>query len=134
MASGSGNNANTSQELVIYDPTTWALVYVGEEVNRPSAMVSNPPAWITQLFAGLQKAEDDVRLLAEVREEEDAMEIEISDMRSYYETLSKNATELFWEIAQNQSFESVLAEECFNEIVRDCQIFGNEIWTVISGL
>jgi hypothetical protein len=42
MASGSGNNANTSQELVIYEPTTWDLVYAGEEVNRPSATVCNP--------------------------------------------------------------------------------------------
>jgi hypothetical protein len=71
---------------------------------------------------------------AEAREQDDAMEIDISDMRSYYETLSKNASELFWEITQNQPFESDLAEEHFNEIVRDCQIFGNEIWTAISGL
>jgi hypothetical protein len=62
------------------------------------------------------------------------MEIDISDMRSHYETLSKNASELFWEITQNQSFESGLAEEHFNDIVRDCQIFDNEIWTAISGL
>jgi hypothetical protein len=48
------------------------------------------------------------------------MEIDISDMHSYYETLSKNASELFWEITQHQSFESALAEERFNEIVRDC--------------
>jgi hypothetical protein len=120
MASGSGNNTNTTQEVVIYEPMTWDLVYAGEEVNRHSAMVSNPPAWITQLFACLQKAEEDIRLLADGREEEDVMEIDISDMRNYYETLSKNASELFWEITQNQSFESVLVEERFNEIVRDC--------------
>jgi hypothetical protein len=117
MASGSGNNANTSQELVIYEPTPWDLVYAGEEVNRPSSTVCNPPALITQLFACLQQAQEDVRLLAEAREEEEAMEIDISDMRSYYETLSKNASELFWEITQNQSFESALAEEGFNKIV-----------------
>jgi hypothetical protein len=62
------------------------------------------------------------------------MEIDISDMRSYYETQSKNPSELFWKITQNQSFESALAEEPFKEIVRDCVIFGNEIWTTISGL
>jgi hypothetical protein len=45
------------------------------------------------------------------------MEIDMSDMSSYYETLSKNATELFCEITQNQSNESALAEERFNEIV-----------------
>jgi hypothetical protein len=95
-------------------------MYTGEEVNRPFTMVCHLPAWITQLFAYLKKAEEDVRLLAEAREEEDAMEINISDMRSYYKTLSKNASELFWEITQNQSFESALAEEHFNEIVREC--------------
>jgi hypothetical protein len=44
MVSGSGNNANTSQELVIYDPMTWDLVYAGDEVNGPSATVYDPPA------------------------------------------------------------------------------------------
>jgi hypothetical protein len=62
------------------------------------------------------------------------MEIDISDMRSNYKTGSKNASELFWKITQNQSFESALAEELFNEIVRDCKIFGNEIWSAIIGL
>jgi chromatin segregation and condensation protein Rec8/ScpA/Scc1 (kleisin family) len=133
MSSGSGHNANTSQELVIYEPTTWDLVDALEEVNHPSATVCNPPAWISQLFARLQKVEEDVRLLAEAREEEDVMEIDISDMRSYYKTLSKNASELFWEMTQNQSFESARAEERFKEIVRDCPIFSNEIWTAICG-
>jgi hypothetical protein len=36
-------------------------------------MVSNSPAWITQLFADLKKVEEDVRLLAEASEEEDAI-------------------------------------------------------------
>jgi hypothetical protein len=131
MSSGSGDNTNTSQELVIYEPTTWDLVYAGEEVNHPSATVCNSPPWITQIFSHLKKAEEDVRLVAEAREEEDAMEINISEMRNYYETLSKNASELFWAITQNQSFESAVAEERFNIIVRDCQIFGIEIWTAI---
>jgi hypothetical protein len=38
------------------------------------------------------------------------------------------------EITQKQSFESALADESFNEIIRDCQILGNLIWTAISGL
>jgi hypothetical protein len=67
--------------VIIYEPRIWDLVYAEEEVNHPSATVRNPPAWITQLFARLQKAEDDVILFAEARQEEDAMEINISDMR-----------------------------------------------------
>jgi uncharacterized protein YihD (DUF1040 family) len=55
-------------------------------------------------------------------------------MRRYYETLNKNASELFWKINQNQTFDSPLAELVFHIIVRDCQIFGNEIWTAIRGL
>jgi hypothetical protein len=133
MASRSGNNANTSQELVLYEPTTCDLVNAEEKVNHPSATVCNPPAWITQLFACLQKAEEDVRLVAEAREEEDVMEIHIFDMCSYYKTLTRNESELFWEITQNDSFESALVEESFNNIVRDCQIFGNQIWTAITG-
>jgi hypothetical protein len=96
MASGSGKNANTSQDLVIYEPTTWHVVYAGVEVNRPSATVCNPHAWIPQLFAHLQNAEEHVRLLGKAREEPDAMEIDISDMHSYFEIPKKNASELFW--------------------------------------
>jgi hypothetical protein len=62
------------------------------------------------------------------------MEIDITEMHNLYETLSKNAFELFWEINQNQTFKCALAEEPFNVIVQDSQIFGNEIWTAISGL
>jgi hypothetical protein len=62
------------------------------------------------------------------------MEKDISVMRSYYETLNKNVSELFWKITPNQLFETALAEALFNEIIRDWHIFGNEIWTAISGL
>jgi hypothetical protein len=97
-------------------------------------MVCNPPAWITQLFARLHKGEEVVRLLPEARDDQDAMEIDISDMCSDYKTVSKNASELFWEITQNQSFESALVGKHFNEIVQDCERFSNELWTAISGL
>jgi hypothetical protein len=50
MVSGSGNNINTSQELVIYEPMIWDLIYAGEEVNCFSAMVCAPLASITQLY------------------------------------------------------------------------------------
>jgi hypothetical protein len=56
-------------------------------------MACNPPAWVTQLFNCLQQAEEDIRPLAQATDEEDAMEIDISEMCSYYETLSKNAIE-----------------------------------------
>jgi hypothetical protein len=93
MVSRSGTN--TSKELVIYEPTTWGLVYIGEKVNHLSTTVTNPPAWLVQLLSGLQKAEEDVKVQADARRDEDAMEIDISHLRDYYETFSKNASELF---------------------------------------
>jgi hypothetical protein len=91
----SGSRTNTSKELVIYEPTTWDLVYTGEEVNRPSTIITNPPAWLFQLFSCIQNAVEDIKLLADARNDEDAMEIDISHLRDYYETISKNASELF---------------------------------------
>jgi hypothetical protein len=130
----SGSRTNTSKDLVIYEPTTWDLVYTGEEVNRPSKTVTNPPAWLIQLFSRLQKPEEDVKLLADPRNDEDAKEIDISHLRDYDETLSKNASELFWEITQDATLQNTLTQERFNMIVKDCQIFGHEIWTAIGGL
>jgi hypothetical protein len=130
----SRSRTNTSKELVIYEPTTWDLVNTGEEVNRPSTAVTNPPAWLVQLFSRLQKAEDDVKLLADARNDEDAMEIDISHLRDYYETLSKNASELFYEITQDSTLQNALKQERFNMIVKDCQMFGHEIWNASGGL
>jgi hypothetical protein len=62
------------------------------------------------------------------------MEVDISKMRIYNKSPSKNVREIFWIIIQNQLFESTLAEECVNQIVRDCQKFNNEIWTAIRVL
>jgi hypothetical protein len=62
------------------------------------------------------------------------MEIDITHLRDYYETLSKNASELFWEITQDATLQNALTQEHFNMIVKDCQMFGHEIWTAIGGL
>jgi hypothetical protein len=93
MASARGENTNTSQELVIYELTSWEIVYAGDEIDRPSKTIKNPPAWVVQLFSPLEKAENDVRLLAEARENQDAMDLDITDLKSYYEALSQNASE-----------------------------------------
>jgi hypothetical protein len=82
------------------------LVYTGEEVNRPSITVTNPPSWLVQHFSRIQKAEEDIKLLADARNDEDAMEIDISHLRDYFETLSKNASELFWEITQDATLQN----------------------------
>jgi hypothetical protein len=64
-------------------------------------------------------AEKHMRLLSEARHEDDTMEINIPELYTYYTALSKNASELFWEITQNQSLTPALAEERCNAIVRD---------------
>jgi hypothetical protein len=104
------------------------------KLTAPATTVTNPPAWLIQLFSRLQKAEEDVKLLADARNDEDAMEIDISHLRDYYETLSKNASELFWEITQDATLQNALTQERFNIIVKDCQMFGHEIWTAIGSL
>jgi hypothetical protein len=38
----SGSRTTTSKELVIYDPTIWDLIYLGEEINCPSTTITNP--------------------------------------------------------------------------------------------
>jgi hypothetical protein len=95
MASASGQNPNTSQELVIYELTGWELVYARDEIDRPSKTIKDPPAWVIQLFSSLKKAENDVRLLAEARENQDGMELDITDLKSYYEALSHNSSGFF---------------------------------------
>jgi hypothetical protein len=64
-------------------------------------MVTNPPAWLVQLCSCLHKAEKDGTHLADARYDKDAMEIDISHLHDNYETLSKNTSELFWEITQD---------------------------------
>jgi hypothetical protein len=61
-------------------------------------MVSNSPAWITQLFADLKKVEEDVRLLAEAREEEDAIGDRYFRHAQLVRDSKQNASELFREI------------------------------------
>jgi hypothetical protein len=113
---------------------TWNIMDAEEVIYRRSPRVCNSTAWITQLIAHLQSAEDDVIVLAEVSKEEDVMEIDIGEMRNYYETISKNVSELYSDITQYQSCESGLAIECSNDILRDWLIFDYQNWTPISGL
>jgi hypothetical protein len=94
---------------------------LGEEVICPSTTVTNPPAWLIQLFASLQTAEEDVKLLAYARNDEDPIEIDISHLCDYYEILSKNASELVWQITQDATLENAVIQEHFNMIFQDYQ-------------
>jgi hypothetical protein len=85
----SGSRTNTGKELVNYEPTTWDLVYTGEEVNHHSTIVSNHPACLVQLLSHLQKAKEYVKLLADARHDEDAIEIELSHPQDYYKAFCR---------------------------------------------
>jgi hypothetical protein len=62
------------------------------------------------------------------------MVIHISYLCDYYEILSQNASVFSWEITQDISLQNALIQEDFNMMVKDCEMFGNRIWTVIGGL
>jgi hypothetical protein len=120
--------------VVIYEPTTWDLIYTGEEVNHLSRLVTNPPVWLVQLLTHCQKAEQDVQVLADTKNDEDAMEIDISYLRNYYKLRHKNRSELIRDITQDTTLQYAFTQEHFNMILKDCQMFGLEIWTAIGGL
>jgi hypothetical protein len=134
MASCTGKSATPSNELIIYEPPNWDIVYRGKQIKCPSPIVSNPPAWIIQLFSRLQKAEENVRKLAEEAADKNGMEIEVEDLWCNSEILSDGAVRLFWDIAQKISLNTSHTEERFKHIVTACQIFGSAIWTAIGRL
>jgi hypothetical protein len=69
----------------------------------------------------------ELRLLAEAKQVNHMMEIDISECFGDFPTRSKNVFEIFWNITQYQSLDDALMEFQFDENVRDCQPFNNEI-------
>jgi hypothetical protein len=134
MSGPAGKAATPNNQLVIYEPANCESVYAGNEIQHRTTTVINPPASLVQLFIRLQKAENDVKLLAEASQGQDAMEINVADLKQYYQILSDNASSLFWEISQSTNLQGSYIEGRFREIVNSCQMFGNDIWTTISGL
>jgi hypothetical protein len=59
----------------------------------------NVPQCLISAFQSLQKAEEHVRELATVAANADAMDIDVSELRTDYKILAKAATSLFWEIS-----------------------------------
>jgi hypothetical protein len=134
MSGPAGKAATPNNQLVIYEPANWESVYAGNEIQRCTTTLIDPPAWLVQLFIRLQKAENDVKLLAEASQGQDATENNVTDLKQYYQTLSDNASSLFREISQSMNLQGSYTEGRFREIVNSCQMFGNDIWTTISRL
>jgi hypothetical protein len=62
------------------------------------------------------------------------MQIDISRLGDYYETLSKNLSELYWDITQDGTLQNTHTHEPFKMIVKDSEMFGHEMWTAIGSL
>jgi hypothetical protein len=94
----SGSRTKTRNEQVSYELTTWDLIDTRDEVHCPSTIVTNPTTSHNQWFFHLQNPKENIKLLADAGNNEGAMEIDISYLHQYYEILSKNTSELCWEI------------------------------------
>jgi hypothetical protein len=92
--SGSGKAPVPNNQLVIYEPANWDVIYNGQNIERRSTTVENAPQWLIRLCQRLEKAEQDVRSLALAAANTDAMEIDITELRTDYEAMSQAAATL----------------------------------------
>jgi hypothetical protein len=69
-------------------------IYIGDEVNHLPTMVTKPPAFFVQLFSFIKKTQEDIILLADPRNYEDAVEIYICYLPDYYQSVITNTSEL----------------------------------------
>jgi hypothetical protein len=115
---GSGKNRVPDNQLGIYGPANWEVVFNGQDILRRSTTIENAPEWLIRLFQRRQKAEEDVCLLAGTTTDKDAMDIDISEMRTNYHLLSDNATSLLQEISQSMSLQNAYTGPMLQ---RNCQ-------------
>jgi hypothetical protein len=133
--SGTSKETVPNTQLVIYEPASWEVVFNGRESEpRQTTTIDNAPQWLIQLFQRLQKAEDDVRLLAATAANKDAMDIDVGDLREHYEALTRNATSLFQQFTLSIETQNTYTKGRFCQLVQNCQTFGHDIWTAIGGL
>jgi chromosome segregation ATPase len=133
--SGTGKETVPNTQLVIYELASWEVVFNGGESEpRQTTTIDNAPQSLIQLFQRLQKAEDDVRLLAATAANKDAMDIDVGDLREHYEALTRNATSLFQQFTLSIETQNTYTEGRFRQLVQNCQIFGHDVWTAIGGL
>jgi hypothetical protein len=99
--SGSGKAPVPNNQLVIYEPANWDVIYNGQNIERRSTTVENAPQWLIRLCQRLEKAEQDVRSLALAAANTDAMEIDVTELRTDYEAMSQAAAALRGIIPKN---------------------------------
>jgi hypothetical protein len=66
--------------------------------------IKNAYAWLVQLVSGFKNSTNDLKLLAEAQDNQDTVDCNIKDVKSYYEAPCHNASELFGDIADNIFF------------------------------
>jgi hypothetical protein len=69
----------------------------------------------------------ELRLLAKAKQVNHVMEIDMSESFGNFPTRKNNVFEVFWNITQYQSLDDALIEFQFDQNVRNCQPFNNEI-------
>jgi hypothetical protein len=74
--------------LVIYEPPNWDVIYKGQNIERKSTAVENALQWLIRLCHCLDTAEQDVRSVALAAAKSDAMEIDVTELRTDYELMS----------------------------------------------
>jgi hypothetical protein len=97
--SGSGKDLVLNNQLVIYEPANWEVVYNNQSIERRTTAIENAPPWLIRLFQTLQKAEEDVSALAAAAASPDRMTVDVTELIDDYKILSEAGTALLWEIS-----------------------------------
>jgi hypothetical protein len=120
---GTGKETVLNTQLVIYEPASWEVVFNGRE-SEPcqTTTIDNAPQWLIQLFQCLQKAEDDVRLIAATAANKDVIDIDIRDLREHYKTLMRNAS-FFQQFTLSIKIQNTYTEGRFYQLIENCQTF-----------
>jgi hypothetical protein len=132
--SRSGNAPVPNNQLVIFQPANWDVVYNGQNIERHSTTVEHAPQWLICLCQCLEKAEQHVHSLALAAANTDAMKIDVMELKTDYVAMSQVGAALFTELSRTIPTTMEETERHFKKIVQVCQVFRNNIWTTIYGL
>jgi hypothetical protein len=132
---GTGKETVLNTQLVIYEPPSWEVVFNGRESEpRQTTTIDNAPWWLIQVFQCLQKAEDDVRLIAATAANKDAIDIDIRDLREHYEALTRIAMSFFKHLTLFMETLNTYTEGRFRQLIENCQTCGYHVSPAIGGL
>jgi signal-transduction protein with cAMP-binding, CBS, and nucleotidyltransferase domain len=101
-------------------------MFNGEESrSRQTTTIHNSLQGLIQLFQCLEKAEEDGHLLTATLANKEAMDIDVGNLREYYETLMCNVISLFQQFTPSIQIQNTYTEAGFPQLVQICQTFGH---------